>query len=111
MPSANMQGMFVDSLARISLFEEGDQFVGLSALSEGLGASKIAEIFDHTLKSEENTLVELEILESAMRLLNTCIQGQVFELPDYTDSVMDHLESAIQSQHERDDHTSSDSII
>ena len=111
MPSTNMQRMFVDSLARISLFEEGDQFVGLSALSEGLGASKIAEILNHTLKSEENTLVELEILESAMRLLNTCIQGQVFELPDYTDSVMDHLESAIQSQHERDDHASSDSII
>ena len=94
MPSTNMQRIFVDSLVRISLLEEGDKFVGLEALSEGLGASKIAEILDHALKSEDSTLVELDV-ESAMRLLNTCIQGQVFELPDYTDSVMDHLESAI----------------
>jgi hypothetical protein len=56
---------------------------------------KIAEILDHALNSEDSTLVELERVESAMRLLTTCIQGQVFELPDYTDSVMDHLESAI----------------
>ena len=95
MPSTDMQRIFVDSLVRISLLEEGDKFVGLEALSEGLGASKIAEILDHVLKSEDSTLVELERVESAMRLLTTCIQGQVFELPDYTDSVMDHLESAI----------------
>jgi hypothetical protein len=29
LPSTNMQRIFVDSLVRISLLEEGDQFVGL----------------------------------------------------------------------------------
>lgn len=111
MPSTDMEIIFVDSLVRISLLEDGDQYVGLQALNEGLGASKIVEILDHVLKSEESTLVTLEVVESAMRLLNTCIQGQVFELPDYTNLVMDHLESAIQCQQERDEHTSSDSIV
>ena len=90
-----MQKMFIDSLVRISELEEEDQFVGLQALCGSLGASKIVEILNHALNCEESMLVAPEIVESAMRLLNMCVQAQGFELPNYTDSVMEHLESAI----------------